>query len=72
MNYNNVETRKRIGSRISELRKSKGVTIRKLADATGINKGNISRIENGRYSAGLDVLGKMAHALGCKIEVVDG
>jgi len=32
---------------------------------------NLSRIEQGRYSVGLDILSKIAFALGAKIELVD-
>ena len=62
--------RQRIGSRIKEIRKSKGMTQAQLADATGVNQSSISYIEDGTFSASLDVLAKISDALGCKIDIV--
>ena len=65
-----MEERVRIGKRIAELRKAKGVTQAKLAEKTGFSQSNIGRIETGRYSLGLDVLSKIASALGASVELV--
>jgi len=56
----------RISRKIIELRKSKQWTISDLANATGMNRSNISRIENGHYAASIDVLSRIAHAFDCK------
>lgn len=61
--------RERIGKRIAELRKAKGLTQAQLAEKTGFSQSNIGRIETGRYSVGLDVLAKIAEALGAKVEI---
>tara|TARA_Y100000385_G_C13053000_1_gene620734 strand:- start:1084 stop:1578 length:495 start_codon:yes stop_codon:yes gene_type:complete len=63
------EQRVRIGKRIRELRKEKNIEARKLAELASIDAANLSRIEQGRYSVGLDVLSKIALALGAKIEM---
>lgn len=63
------EERKRIGAKIRELRKEKNIEARKLAELASIDAANLSRIEQGRYSVGLDVLSKIALALGAKIEM---
>lgn len=63
------DNRIRIGNRISELRRLNGLTVRELADKCGVTYQNISKIENGRYSVGIDVLSKIADGLGCKVEL---
>lgn len=44
---------------------------RELARLTGVDAANLSRIEKGKYSVGIDILSKIAAALGKKIELVD-
>lgn len=63
--------RVRIGARIRELRKEKNIEAKTLAQIANIDPANLSRIEQGRYSVGLDILSKIALALGAKIELVD-
>lgn len=63
--------RARIGCRIKQLREERGLEARNLARLAGIDAANLSRIENGKYSVGLDVLSKIAMALGKKIDFVD-
>ena len=65
------EQRIRIGARIRELRKEKNIEARKLAQIANIDAANLSRIEQGRYSVGLDILSKIALALGSKIEMIE-
>lgn len=62
--------RVRIGKRIAELRKDKGISQAKLSELTGIGSGHIARIELGRYSAGIDTLAKIAEALEYKIDFI--
>jgi transcriptional regulator with XRE-family HTH domain len=64
------ETRQRIGQRIAEIRKEKGLTQQDLADRTGIQRNHISRIEQGRYSVGFDTLQMIAEAMGGNVEIV--
>ena len=65
------EDRTRIGNRIKEIREERGLEARELARLVGIDAANLSRIENGRYSVGLDILAKIAAALGKKVDFVD-
>lgn len=65
------EDRARIGNRIKQIREERGIEARDLARLVGINAANLSRIENGRYSVGFDILSKIATALGKKVEFVD-
>ena len=66
-----VRERMRIGARIAEFRKECGMTQQVLAEAVGLQRPHISRIEAGRYSVGLDTLAAIASAMGKKIEFVD-
>ena len=63
--------RARIGGRIRQIREERGMEARDLARLAGIDAANLSRIEKGRYSVGLDILSKIAAALGKKIDFVD-
>lgn len=65
------QERARIGARIRELRKEKNIEAKMLAQIANIDAANLSRIEQGRYSVGLDILSKITFALGAKIELVD-
>ena len=66
-----VGVRSRIGSRIRDLRTERGMTIQQLADKAGITRANLSNIEAGKYSVGLDILNKIATALGASIELIE-
>lgn len=62
--------RERIGKKIKELRELKKIDAKTLAKTTGIDAANLCRIEQGRYSVGLDILSKIANALDYKIDLV--
>lgn len=63
--------RERIGSKIRLLREKKGMEAKQLAIITNIDAANLSRIEQGRYSVGLDILSKISLALGAKVDLVE-
>lgn len=63
--------RTRIGNRIRQIREERGIEARDLAKLAGIDAANLSRIENGKYSVGIDILSKIAASLGKKIDLVD-
>ena len=62
--------RERIGNRIKELRKEQEVDAKTLAQRVGIDAGNLSRIEQGKFSVGIDILNKIASALNMRIDFV--
>lgn len=64
------EERERIGARIRQIREEKGMEAKQLALLADIDAANLSRIEKGRYSVGLDILTRIAHALGAKVDLV--
>ena len=63
--------RVRIGEKIAEIRKSKGMTQQELADHSDVLRPNLARIEKGRVSVGIDALDSIAEALGMRVELVD-
>lgn len=65
------EERKRIGDRIIELRKKKNLDAKSFASRVGIDASNLSRIEQGHYSVGFDILSKIANALDAKVDIVE-
>ena len=64
------EARKRIGERIRLLRKQQGVSQVELAEKAGLSQPHIVRIEQGRYSVGLDILQAIAKVLGCTVDII--
>lgn len=62
--------RERIGNRIKELRKEQDIDAKTLAQRVGIDAGNLSRIEQGKFSVGIDILNKIASALNMRIDFV--
>ena len=68
---NKEQERERIGQRIADLRKEKGMTQQGLADIVGMQRNHISRIEAGKYSVGFDTLQSIAEALGMTVDIID-
>lgn len=64
------DERTRIGKRIKELREAKEMEAKKLSQLTDIDAANLCRIEQGKYSAGLDMLCKIATALDAKVDII--
>lgn len=58
-----ANTRDDFGRRIELIRKKKNISQEDLAVKAGITRNNLSRIENGKYSAGMDILQRIADAL---------
>ena len=64
------DERTRIGNRIRELREQRKMEAKKLSQITDIDAANLCRIEQGKYSAGLDMLCKIATALDARIDII--
>lgn len=62
--------RVRIGKRIKELREAKNMEARDLAILTGIDAANLSRIEQGKYSTGVDVLSRICLILDARLDLI--
>jgi len=62
-----VRLNQEIGLRIRGLRKKKNLTLKQLANRTGLSVSLISQIELAKTSASVSTLYKLASALGIKI-----
>lgn len=62
--------RTRIGKKIRQIREEKGIEAKDVAKLANIDAANLSRIEQGKYSVGLDILSRIAFVLGCQIDIV--
>lgn len=60
-----------IGEQIATLRSIYGWTQKQLADKSGLDRTYISRVEGGAISVGMEVLNKIADALGCEVRLVE-
>ena len=52
-----------LGRKIRDLRLRRGLTVQQLAEATGLSKGFVSQVENGRTSPSLATLQDLARSL---------
>ncbi len=64
-------TRTSFGAKIVALRTEKRMTQEQLAQMAGITRNNLSRIENGKYNPGLDILQRIAEPLGVELDFVE-
>lgn len=63
-----TDSRKRIGSKITQLRMMRGISVDELSDQSNISPSNLSRIEAGRYNVSIDVLADITDSLNAEIE----
>lgn len=66
-----MTTRSEIGSKIKELRIKRGITTRKLEELTGYSHSNITRIEAGRYSVGIDIICNILDKLNAELDITE-
>lgn len=59
-----------LGATIRELRRRHGLTIAQVSEQAGISRGMLSKIENAQTSTGLDVLNRIANALGVSMSTL--
>lgn len=64
-----MSIREEIGLKIALFRKEAGLSQRDLAEKAGLTQNTIYKIENGKFSVGIDVLGKVAEALNRKVDI---
>jgi len=58
-----MNTREDFGRKIVQARTMARLRQEELANSAGITQNNLSRIENGKYNPGLDILLRIANAL---------
>ena len=63
----NVREKRKLGSRIRELRGEQGISLRQLALMSGISRSYLWKIETGAADVGVDVLIRIAHALDTQV-----
>ena len=62
-----------LGARLRELRKEKGLKLVALANKSGVSLAYVSEVERGRKLPSLEILDRLAGALGLSIlDVLDG
>ena len=60
---------KTTGRFIAELRKQKGYTQKELAERTGINQADISKLENGTRNPSVNLLKRLADGMGMALKI---
>lgn len=60
--------RREIGVHIARLRAARQLTVDNVADASGLARTTVMKVEGGSVSAGLDVLLQLAHGLDVPID----
>lgn len=65
-----IDERRRIGTKIKELRKRKGFKAKYFSTLINIDPGSLSRIEKGDRSVGLDMLTLIADHLGAQVDLI--
>lgn len=64
-------SRVRFGFMMREARERANMSIEDLSDYTGIKPRNLENIEDGRFDVSIDIIYKIASALGCTFEFVE-
>lgn len=70
LKIDSIDHKARIGKRIAELRKERGLSQFKLAQLTGIDSSNIGKIELGKISPNLETLARIGAVLGFMLDFV--
>ena len=67
--YENLDVLYNIKSQIIKLREEQGISQKELAQKIGTKQSAISRLENDDYNPSVELLDKVAHALGKKLDI---
>ncbi len=67
--YDNMKPEFDLIRAIVEARRRKHMTQKELANITGINQADISKIENGTRNPSLDMLKRLAEGMGTRLEL---
>ena len=65
------DKRKSMGESISAMRTAQGWKQEQLAQIAGITAANVRSIEAGKYAVNIDVLNKIAGALGAELRMIE-
>lgn len=58
-----------IGTQIAQLRAKRGLSIRQLANLSGVNYTNIGKLERGEYNASIEIVEKILTALDAQLTI---
>lgn len=67
--YDNLDVLYNIKRQIIKLREEQGISQKELAKKIGTKQSAISRLENDDYNPSVELLDKVAHALGKKLDI---
>ena len=67
--YDELKSLYEIKGQLIELRNQLGISQKELAELVGTKQSAISRLESGSYNPSIEFLGKVAHALGGRLEI---
>lgn len=67
--YENLDVLYNIKRQIIKLREEQGISQKELADKIGTKQSAISRLENDDYNPSVELLDKVAQALGKKLDI---
>ena len=65
------DKRKTMGESIRAMRTAKGLEQEQLAQIAGITTANIRSVEAGKYAVNIDVLNKIAGAMGAELRMIE-
>ena len=65
------DKRKTMGESIRAMRTAKGLEQEQLAQIAGITTANIRSVEAGKYAVNIDVLNKIAGAMGAELIMIE-
>jgi DNA-binding XRE family transcriptional regulator len=69
LEYDNLDTLYNIKRQIIKLREEHGISQKELAEKIGTKQSAISRLENDDYNPSVELLDKVANALGKKLDI---
>lgn len=67
--WDDLDEEYQIINNLIQARINRNITQKELSRITGIDQGNISKIENAEYNPSLKLLKKLARGLGCRLEI---
>ena len=65
----NHELRKKVGSQLKAARLKAGLTYTQMAEITGLNRSTLCQIENGKWSASIDMIERIIKPLNLDVNI---
>ncbi|AUD06717.1 helix-turn-helix domain-containing protein [Spirosoma pollinicola] len=64
------DIKQRVGQKIREARKAKGLTQKELADKISLSVGTVNQYEVGKQNLTIETIQKVANALGVSFDII--